>query len=79
MVWGHSSVTYCSGGGKLFPGKKHYKGVLVNVISIRRGWVGVNFPEKVLRNTGVAHKTKYEPSGHSNMVKLTTAAMALSQ
>ena len=33
------------GGGKIFQ-KKHYKGVMLNVISVTRGWVGVQFPEK---------------------------------
>ena len=34
------------GGGVLFSGKKHYEGVMFNVISVTRGWVGVQFPEK---------------------------------
>ena len=39
------------GGGKIFR-KKHYEGVMFNVISVTRGWVGVQFPEKIaLRNT----------------------------
>ena len=33
-------------GGVGFPGKKRYEGVLVNVISVTRGWVGVKFPGK---------------------------------
>ena len=39
------------GGGVTFSGKKRYEGVGFNVISVTRGWVGSNFPEKVLRNT----------------------------
>ena len=39
-------------GGVNFPNKKRYEGVLFNVISITRGWLGVNFPDiKALRNT----------------------------
>ena len=34
------------GGGVSFSGKKHYEGVMFNVISVMRGWVGVQFPEK---------------------------------
>ena len=33
------------GGGSIFR-KKHYEGVRFNVISVTRGWVGVQFPEK---------------------------------
>ena len=33
------------GGGKIFQ-KKRYEGVMFNVISVTRGWVGVQFPEK---------------------------------
>ena len=33
-------------GGVRFSGKKCYEGVMFNVISITRGWVGVQFPEK---------------------------------
>ena len=29
-----------------FPGKKRYKGVQFNVISVTRGWVGEDFPGK---------------------------------
>ena len=29
-----------------FFGKKRYVGVIFNVISVTRGWVGVQFPEK---------------------------------
>ena len=29
-----------------FPGKKRYEGVWFNVISVTRGWVGVQFPGK---------------------------------
>ena len=32
--------------GVSFSGKKHYEGVRFNVISVMRGWVGVNFPGK---------------------------------
>ena len=32
--------------GVNFSGKKRYEGVTFNVISVTRGWVGVNFPEK---------------------------------
>ena len=40
------------GGVSHFPGEKRYKGVRFNVISVTRGWVGVQFPEKkALRNT----------------------------
>ena len=34
------------GGGVKFSGKKHYKGVRFNVISVTRGWVGVQIPGK---------------------------------
>ena len=33
------------GGGKIFR-KKRYEGVMFNVISVTRGWVGSNFPKK---------------------------------
>ena len=33
------------GGGHIFR-KKRYEGVMFNVISVTRGWVGVQFPEK---------------------------------
>ena len=33
-------------GGVKSSGKKRYEGVRFNVISITRGWVGVQFPEK---------------------------------
>ena len=33
------------GGGKLSR-KKRYEGVMFNVISVTRGWVGVKFPGK---------------------------------
>ena len=37
--------------GVKFPGK-NYEGVRFNVISVTRGWVGVNFPgKKAFRNT----------------------------
>ena len=34
------------GGGVTFSGKQHYEGVRFNVISVTRGWVGVQFPGK---------------------------------
>ena len=34
------------GGGVWFSGKKRYEGVMFNFISVTRGWVGVQFPEK---------------------------------
>ena len=34
------------GGGVTFSGKKRYEGVRYNVISVTRGWVGVQFPWK---------------------------------
>ena len=34
------------GGGVKFSGKKRYEGVMFNVISVTRGWVGVQFAEK---------------------------------
>ena len=34
------------GRGVTFSGKKRYEGVRFNVISVTRGWVGVQFPEK---------------------------------
>ena len=34
------------GGGVRFSGKKRYEGVMFNVISVTRGWVGVQFAEK---------------------------------
>ena len=34
------------GGGVRFPEKKRYEGVMFNVISVTRGWVGVKFPGK---------------------------------
>ena len=33
-------------GGVKFSGEKRYEGVVCNVISITRGWVGVQFPGK---------------------------------
>ena len=32
-------------GGKIFR-EKRYEGVMFNVISVTRGWAGVQFPEK---------------------------------
>ena len=37
-------VTQMGVGGVTFSGKKRYEGVRFNVISITRGWVGVQFP-----------------------------------
>ena len=34
------------GGGVYIFRKKHYEGVIFNVISVTRRWVGVQFPEK---------------------------------
>ena len=34
------------GGVSDFLEKKRYEGVMFNVISVTRGWVGVQFPEK---------------------------------
>ena len=35
------------GGGRVrFSGKKCYEGVMFNVISVKRGWVEVQFPAK---------------------------------
>ena len=34
------------GEGVRFSGKKRYEGVMFNVISVTRGWVGVQFAEK---------------------------------
>ncbi len=34
------------GGGVRFSGKKRYDGVMFHVISVTRGWVGVQFPGK---------------------------------
>ena len=34
------------GGCLIFWEKKRYEGVMFNVISVTRGWVGVQFPEK---------------------------------
>ena len=34
------------GGGVRFSGKKRYEGVMFNVISVTRGWMGVQFQEK---------------------------------
>ena len=35
------------GGGVGFSGKKRYEGVMFSVISVTRGWVGVQFPENL--------------------------------
>ena len=34
-------------GGVRFSGKKRNEGVMFNVISVTRGWVGVHFAEKL--------------------------------
>ena len=34
------------GGGVTFSGKKRYESVMFNVISVTRGWEGVQFSEK---------------------------------
>ena len=34
-------------GGVRFYGKKRYEGVRFNVICVTRGWVGVQFPQKI--------------------------------
>ena len=34
------------GGGVWFSGEKRYEDVMFNVISVTRGWVGVQFPGK---------------------------------
>ena len=39
-------VTQMGVGGLRFSGKKRYEGVMLNVISVTRRWVGVKFPEK---------------------------------
>ena len=39
-------VTQMGVGGVTFSGKKRYEGVRYNVISVTRGWVGVQFPGK---------------------------------
>ena len=39
-------VTQMGVGGVTFSGKKCYEGVRYNVISITRGWVGVQFPRE---------------------------------
>ena len=38
-------VTQVGVGGVRFSGKKRYEGVMFNVISVTRGWVGSNFQE----------------------------------
>ena len=40
-LWGNSN-----GGSVKFSRKKRYNGERFNVISVTRGWVGVQFPEK---------------------------------
>ncbi len=49
FIKGSFSVRNAVGGGSggvRIHGKKHYEGVLFNVISITRGWVGVAFSGK---------------------------------
>ena len=41
MGWGGGGANVSD-----FPGKKRYEGVMFNVISVTRGWVGVQFAEK---------------------------------
>ena len=43
--------TVRSGGGVSFPGKKRYKGVRFNVISVTRVWVGVKWVSDFLENS----------------------------
>ena len=38
-------VTQMGVGGVRFSGKKRFEGVMLNVISVTKGWVGVQFPE----------------------------------
>ncbi len=38
------------GGGVSFHGKKRYEDVRFNIISVTRGWAGVEFPEKSVVN-----------------------------
>ena len=49
----YGAIQVLRGGGvSNILGKKRYKGVRFNVISVTRGWVGVQFlGKKVLRNT----------------------------
>ena len=51
-ILGHSSVMQCNGGCQISR-KKHYEDILVNLISITRGWVGVCqiFSGKTLHST----------------------------
>ena len=43
----HFSIAImCLGAIQVFSGKQRYEGVMFNVISVTRGWVGVQFPEK---------------------------------
>ena len=55
MIWAIQvlRITQMRGGGEIkFSGGKRYEGVKFNVISVKRGgWLGVQFPEKALRNT----------------------------
>ena len=55
MQWG--------GGGQISLKKKRYEDVRLNVISVMRGWVVVEFPEKtvVQRNALMATYTNYNP------------------
>ena len=47
-ITGHTicrTLSNADGGGHIFR-KKRYEGVMFNVISVTRGWVGVQYPEK---------------------------------
>ena len=58
LIRGHSSVTKRRVRGvSNFLGNSVTTGVRFNVISVTRGWVGVQFPEKALRNTCIAPNT----------------------
>ena len=51
-------VTQMGVGGVRFSGKKRYEGVMFNVISVTRGWVGVQFPGKQRYVTLECYKVK---------------------
>ena len=46
VIRGHLLRNAMGVGCVSIPGKKRYKGVRFNVISVTRGWVGVKFPGK---------------------------------
>ena len=50
IAWAIQVLRNADGGGgggvSGFPEKKRYEGVMFNVISVTRGWVGVQFPGK---------------------------------